>query len=165
MTRYSPERKEAVLSKVLPPQSRSVVEVANEEGIHCSTLYAWLKIAQNNGVTMSNSTSLTAEKKLAIIIETSPLTESELAKYCRENGFYPEQIKVWKSEFVQGMQAKKVSKKASIKEAQADKADKAEIKKLKKELRRKEKALAETAAILVLRKKLNAFYDPEDVES
>lgn len=162
MTGYSPERKEAVLSKVLPPQSRSVVEVANEEGIHCSTLYAWLKIAKNNGVTMSNSTSLTAEKKLAIIIETSPLTESELAKYCRENGFYPEQIKVWKSEFVQGMQIKKVSKKASIKEAQADKA---EIKKLKKELRRKEKALAETAAILVLRKKLNAFYGQEDEES
>ncbi|MEL0630928.1 IS3 family transposase, partial [Psychromonas aquatilis] len=82
--------------------------------------------------------------------------------YCRENGFYPEQIKVWKSEFVQGMQIKKVSKKASIKEAQADKA---EIKKLKKELQRKEKALAETAAILVLRKKLNAFYGQEDEES
>ena len=162
MTGYSPERKEAVLSKVLPPQSRSVVEVANEEGIHCSTLYAWLKIAKNNGVTMSNATSLTAEKKLAIIIETSPLTESELAQYCRENGFYPEKIKAWKSEFVQGMQTKKVNSQASIKEA---KDDKAEIKKLKKELRRKEKALAETAAILVLRKKLNAFYGQEDEES
>jgi len=161
MTRYSPERKEAILSKILPPQSRSVVEVANEEGIHCSTLYTWLKTAQNNGVTMSNSTSLAAEKKLAIIIETSPLTESELAKYCRENGFYPEQIKTWKSEFVQGMQTQKVSNKATLKEAQADKA---EIKQLKKELRRKEKALAETAAILVLRKKLNAFYSPEDEE-
>ena len=115
MTRYSPERKEAVLSKVLPPQSRSVVEIANEEGIHCSTLYSWLKKAQYNGVTMSNSTSLTAEKKLAIIIETSPLTESELAKYCRENGFYPEQIKVWKSEFVQGMQTKKGIKKRNQK--------------------------------------------------
>ena len=162
MNRYSPERKEAILSKVLPPQSRSVVEVANEEGIHCSTVYTWLKTAQSNGVTMTNSTSLTAEKKLAIIIETSPLTESELAKYCRENGFYPEKIKAWKSEFVQGMQTKKVSSKASIKEA---KDDKAEINALKKELRRKDKALAETAAILVLRKKLSALYDQEDEES
>ena len=42
MTQYSPERKEAVLSEVLPPQSRSVVEAADEEGIHCSTLYSWL---------------------------------------------------------------------------------------------------------------------------
>ena len=162
MTRYSPERKEAILHKVLPPQSRSVVEVANQEGIHCSTLYTWLKSVQNNGVTMSNSTSLTAEKKFAIIIETSSLTESELAKYCRENGFYPEKIKAWKNEFVQGLQTKKVSSRASLKEAQANKT---EIKALKKELRRKDKALAETAAILVLRKKLSALYDQEDEES
>lgn len=45
---------------------------------------------------MSNSTSLTAENKLVIIIKTSPLTESELAIYCRGNGFYPEQIKARK---------------------------------------------------------------------
>ena len=63
---------------------------------------------------------------------------------------------------MQGIQTKKVNNKASIKEAQADKK---EIKKLRKELRRKEKALAETAALLVLRKKLNALYDPEDEES
>jgi len=125
-------------------------------------LYTWLKAAQKSGTKMSNSTSWTAENKLAIIIETGPLTESELAKYCRENGLYPEQIKAWKDEFVLGVQTKKVSNKASIKEAQADKR---EIKSLKKELRRKEKALAETAALLVLRKKLNALYDLEDEES
>ena len=162
MIRYSPERKEAVLHKVLPPQSRSLREVASEEDIPYSTLYTWLKMVQNNGVNMSNSASLTAQKKLAIIIETGPLTESELAIYCRENGFYPEQIKDWKDEFVQGIQTKKVSNKASLKETQADKK---EIKALKKELRRKEKALAETAALLVLRKKLNALYDLEDEES
>ncbi|HEY5714926.1 MAG TPA: transposase [Psychromonas sp.] len=162
MTRYSPERKEAVLRKVLPPQSRSVSEVANEEDIPYNTLYTWLKTVQNNGVIMPNSTLLTAEKKLAIIIETGPLTESELATYCRKNGFYPEQIKAWKEEFVQGVQTKKINNKASIKEAQADKK---EIKALKKELRRKDKALAETAALLVLRKKLNALYDLEDEES
>lgn len=159
---YSPERKEAILRKVLPPQSRSVGEVANEEDIPYGTLYTWVKKIQNNGVTMSNSTSLTAEKKLAIIIETGPLTESELAVYCRENGLYPEQIKAWKNEFVQGVQTKKVNSKASIKESQADKK---EIKALKKELRRKEKALAETAALLVLRKKLSALYGLEDGES
>jgi transposase-like protein len=162
MTRYSPERKEAVLRKMLPPQSRSMSEVANEEDIPYNTLYTWFKTAQRSGIKMSNSMSWTAENKLAIIIETGPLTESELAKYCRENGLYPEQIKAWKDEFVLGVQTKKVSNKASIKEAQADKR---EIKSLKKELRRKEKALAETAALLVLRKKLNALYDLEDEES
>jgi hypothetical protein len=44
------------------------------------------------------------------------------------------------------------------------KEDKAEIKLLKKDVRFKEKALAETAALSVLRKKLKAFYgeEPED---
>jgi hypothetical protein len=43
-------------------------------------------------------------------------------------------------------------------------ADKKQIRQLEKELRRKERALAEAAALLVLRKKLKAFYgeDPED---
>ena len=162
MTRYSPERKEAVLRKVLPPQSRPVSEVANEEDIPYHTLYAWLKAIQNGGVNMSNSMHLTAKKKLAVIIGTGPLTETELAAYCRKNGFYPEQIKAWKDEFVQGVQTKKVRNKAIIKEALADKK---EIKYLKKELRRKEKALAETAALLVLRKKFNALYDLEEEES
>ena len=42
--------------------------------------------------------------------------------------------------------------------------DKKRIQELERELRRKDKALAETAALLVLRKKLNAYWgnDSED---
>lgn len=159
MTRYSPERKEAALSKMLPPQSRTVSEVASEEDIPYNTLYTWLKTAQKHGVKMTTSQTWTAESKLAVIIETGTLTGSELASYCRENGLYPEQIQIWKEESVQ---PNKIKDKASIKEAQADKR---EIKSLKKELRRKEKALAETPALLVLRKKFNALYDLDDEES
>lgn len=165
MTQYSPERKEALLRKMLPPESRNISEVASEEDIPYSTLYTWLKIArnQNNGVKMSGSISLTAEKKLAIIIETGSFSESELAQYCRKKGLYADQIKTWKNEFIQGIHSKKESAKSKNKETQADKN---EIKALKKELRRKEKALAETAALLVLRKKFNALYAlDEDEES
>ena len=162
MVRYSPERKEAALSKMLPPQSRTVSEVASEEDIPYNTLYTWLKTAQQHGVKMTTSQTWTAESKLAVIIETGTLTGSELASYCRENGLYPEQIASWKAEFLQSVQPNKSKDKVSIKEAQADKR---EIKSLKKELRRKEKALAETAALLVLRKKFNALYDLDNEES
>lgn len=162
MNQYSPERKEAILGKVLPPQSRSIKEVASEKDIPYHTLYTWFRSAQKNGTKMSNSTTPTAEKKLAIIIETGPLTESELAQYCRENGLYSAQIKTWKYELLLALQTKKVRDKTNIKEAQADKM---EIKALKKELRRKDQALAETAALLVLRKKFNALYDLDDEES
>lgn len=89
------------------------------------------------------------------------MTENELSQYCREKGLYPEQVKNWRSECMQGF--------SSTKEQQAEvkrqaKADKQEIKALKRELRVKEKALAETAALLVLRKKLNAFYGIENEE-
>jgi len=53
MTRYSSERKNAALSKMLPPQSRTVSEVASEEDIPYNTLYTCLKTAQQHGVKMA----------------------------------------------------------------------------------------------------------------
>ena len=89
------------------------------------------------------------------------MTESELSQYCREKGLFPEQIQSWRSECMQGFKSSKEQEAEAKKQA---KADKLEIKDLKKDLRLKEKALAETAALLVLRKKLRAFYgeEPED---
>ena len=55
MTRYSPERKEAVLKKLLPPYSRSVAEVAKEEGIHTGTLYNWKKALRESGAVVPDS--------------------------------------------------------------------------------------------------------------
>lgn len=49
MKRYSPERKAAVLKKLLPPQSLSVAELARQEGITDVTLYTWRKQAKARG--------------------------------------------------------------------------------------------------------------------
>lgn len=89
------------------------------------------------------------------------MTENELNQYCREKGLFPEQIQNWRSECMQGFMSSQDLEAEAKKQA---KADKREIKELKRELRHKEKALAETAALLVLRKKLRAFYgeEPED---
>ena len=87
------------------------------------------------------------------------LSESELSQYCREKGLYPEQVKRWKQECLQGFQNSESITKEGHRQS---KADKAQIKALKKELRIKEKALAETAAILVLRKKLNALWSDDE---
>ncbi|MFZ3516692.1 hypothetical protein LC147_26880 [Vibrio harveyi] len=86
------------------------------------------------------------------------MTENELSQYCREKGLFPEQIQSWREECMQGFQS---SKEREAETKKQTKADKLEIKELKKELRYKEKALAETAALLVLRKKLRAFYGEE----
>ena len=47
--RYSAERKEAVLKKMLPPNNRSIREIAEEEGISEATLYNWRKAARAEG--------------------------------------------------------------------------------------------------------------------
>ena len=108
----------------------------------------------------SNPENWTGENKLAVVIETSALNEEGLAEYCRQKGLYPEQVKTWKQDCLAGFESTPTRKPQALKQS---KSDRKQIRKLEKELRRKERALAETAALLVLRKKLNAFYE-EDQE-
>lgn len=165
MPRYSPERKEAVLKKLLPPYNRTAAEVAREEGLSLQTLYNWRNQEKQSGQPVPGKThsseNWSSEAKLAVVIETSRLSAAELSQYCREKGLYPEQVQRWKAESLQGFVNSKAQQQALQKQTREDKAS---IKALKKELRRKDKALAETTALLVLRKKLRAFYgeEPED---
>lgn len=159
MSRYSPERKAAVLKKLFPPHNLSVAELSRQEGISDVTLYTWRKEAIARGEVVSGSGKLPehwpAEAKLATVIETATLSEIELSQYCREKGLYPEQVKAWRQACLDGQTA-------ALQQSQSDrvqtKADKKRIRELERELNRKEKALAEAAALLVLRKKLNALW-------
>lgn len=165
MPNYSQERKEAILKKLLPPHNQSVNEAAKREGISASTLYNWLSKVRSKGMPVPGSKptadNWSAESKLAVVIETAVLSEAELSQYCREKGLYPDQVKAWKQDCLEGFTLNPERERFIATQA---KADKKKIKQLKKELHRKEKALAETAALLVLRKKLDAFYqeDQED---
>ena len=164
MSRISKERKEAILKKMLAPNCQSISSLAKEEGIKSSTLYYWRQELKKSGAIVSKSNTSaewSPQTKLAIVAETYSMTENELSQYCREKGLFPEQIKEWRSECMQGFISKKEREVEAKRKA---KADERELKALKKELRRKDKALAETAALLVLRKKLNTFYGIEDEE-
>ncbi|WP_459609682.1 IS3 family transposase [Dickeya oryzae] len=152
MKRISPERKSAALAKLLPPYNMTVTAVAQMEGISEATLYYWRNKAKAEGIPVPGADKTTdqwsAEARLAVIIETATLSETELAQYCRKKGLYPEQISQWKQGF---LQVSSPNDKAALKQSQK------EVKQLKRELVRKEKALAEAAAILVLRKQLRGF--------
>jgi transposase-like protein len=159
MSRYSPERKAAVLKKLLPPHNLSVAELSRQEGISDVTLYTWRKEAIARGEVVSGSGKLPehwpAETKLAVVIETATLSEVELSQYCREKGLYPEQVKAWKQACLDGQRS---AAQQTQSERVQTKTDKKRIRELERELDRKEKALAEAAALLVLRKKLNALW-------
>lgn len=160
MARYSYERKAALLKKLLPPINLSVAELARQEGVSEQTLYNWRKQVKAEGAAVPGDKKLAddwpAEAKFAMVVETATLSEIELSEYCRSKGVYPEQVKAWRQACIAGQTSSREQKPAQ--QAQA-RADKQRIKALEKELKRKEKALAEAAALLVLRKKLKAYLE------
>ena len=161
---YPKERKEAVLRKMLPPNNKTIPAIAKEEGISEGTLFNWRKAARSEGRLMPNGDTTPAgwcaADKFAAVVETASLNEAELSVYCRERGLYPEQIRQWQEACEQANDWDRNQNKRLKK---ARKADEKRIKDLERELGRKDKALAETAALLVLRKKAQAIWgDSED---
>lgn len=159
MSRYSDELKQAVLKRMLPPESRSVAELARETGITETTLYTWRKVARRAGAVMPGGGKRKAQDwdsaaKFAVVLETASLSEEALAAYCRSKGLFVEQVRVWRAACEQANARQEVDAATS---AQRHKADKRRIKELERELHRKEKALAEAAALLVLAKKYRAL--------
>jgi transposase-like protein len=163
MASYTAERKASVLKKLLPPHNMTIAEVSKLEGISDATLYNWRTKAKHQGAPVpgsgKTSDKWSAEAKLAVVIETAAMSESELSAYCRSKGLYSEQIKQWKQACITGQQNDAEHRKL---EREQGKKDKKKIKGLERELARKEKALAETAALLVLRKKFNALWEEKE---
>lgn len=88
-----------------------------------------------------------AEAKLAVVAETLAFSEVELSEYCRKKSLFPAQVKAWKDAFLNSQRPAAKPSKAELKAAAKEALrDKKEIHQLKKELQRKEKALAEAAA-------------------
>jgi len=94
-------------------------------------------------------------------METALLSEIEISQYCRKKGLFPEQIQEWK---VACEKANDWDKHSSQQLEHAVKEERQKNKLLARELNRKEKALAETAALLVLRKKAQAIWGTEEEE-
>jgi len=159
--RHSSQFKEAILNK-LSQSALSVRKFAEQESINLSTLYNWQKQFNTAGLSVSkvsSSDKWSNEEKFSIVLETSTFSEIELSEYCRVKGLYPEQIKAWKQACIAGNTTKPSKR---IKQTLEQKADKKRIKDLERELRRKEKALAETAALLVLGKKYDAYWKEKE---
>ena len=164
MKRYSAERRESVIQKMMPPHNIPIPRLAEETGISDVTLYTWRKQARVEGVAVpadgENPEKWSTEDKFAIVLEAASLNEAELAEYCRQRGLYVEQIAAWRKACLQANANSVAQAKA---QREQNKKDRKQIKRLERELHRKEKALAEAAALLVLQKKAQSIWgDGED---
>ncbi len=164
MPYYSEEFKEQIVSKMMAPNAQSVAEVSRHCGVSEQSLYNWRNRYRHEGKAVpadpSKPENWSGENKLAVVIETASLNEEQLSEYCRRKGLYPEQIARWKEAAIAGNESPRSLTKV---EQQALKKERKKNRYLEKELHRKEKALAETAALLVLKKKAQALWgEPED---
>jgi transposase-like protein len=164
MARYSEDFKMGIIKRMMPPQSESVISLAREIGLSEAALHRWKKDAKAKGMAIPNGKTKperwSTQDKFSIVVETATMSEIEIAEYGRSKGLYIEQIQAWRDACMQAnggiaQQASQLQKDIRFKDR--------EIKQLGQELRRKESALAETAALLVLRKKARAIWgDNED---
>ncbi|MGF7050160.1 transposase-like protein [Paenibacillus sp. DS2015] len=164
MARYSNELKQQIMLRMMPPNNESVNQIARDSGLSEGTLYKWQKEARANGFVIpggeKESEKWSTRDKFAIVVETSTLSEIELSEYCRAKGLFVEQVEAWRDACMQANggvaeQATRLEKELRNKER--------ENKNLARELKRKDAALAETAALLVLRKKAREIWgDPEE---
>jgi len=152
MTGYSPEYKEMIVKRMLSEDAISVRDLVSETGVSRSTLYKW---RNQYGLSQSDATKWSGEMKFAVLLETASLNETELAAYCRNKGLYVEDLVEWKTEAIQGYSRQNIADAGLKKDLQSMTKEAA---KLKKDLERKDKALAEAAALLILSKKANAIW-------
>jgi transposase-like protein len=160
VARYGQAYKDRIVARLLPPESSAVEVVSREVGVSVATLERWRAGALANGAgdRGGGSQRWTAAARLEAVIATAAMDEAARSAWCREHGLYPSDLDGWKQDAIAGLGEPRA---ASAVEARQDRR---RVKELERELHRKDKALAETAALLVLAKKLKAvFHDGEDV--
>jgi transposase-like protein len=157
-----------MIQKMTDPDRPSAASISDDIGVSVSTLYRWVSEADTlclgdnaeppsftesmqRFATMKRPQDWSAEEKLAAVLEAASLSEEEFGAFLRSRGLHDAQLQQWRDQMLIGLEPKP-----------AKRAETKRIKDLEKELRRKDRALAETAALLVLKKKAQEIWGDED---
>ncbi len=157
MARYSEKFKGRAVARLLPSESAPVDVVAREVGIGSGTLLRWRDDAQSMP---ARGRAWTAASRLEAVIVTAALDETNKSAWCREHGVYPAELAKWHASATTAL-AEPEEARAS---PQTTRQDRKRIKELERELLRKDRALAETAALLVLSKKVAVIFNKGEAE-
>jgi len=159
--RYPKELKDKVLLRMMAPGNEAVPALSREFNVTEATLYAWRRSALEAGRATPgdgrNAERWSGPAKFAVVLETAALAEAEVGEYCRARGLFPEQVRSWWAVCEQAC-----APAAAGAQACSAKADRQRIRALEKDLGRKDRALAEAAALLILRKKAAAIWGEKD---
>ena len=163
---YPEEIKSSILAKALAPNAPKIKDLAKEFNIPYNTIYSWMTdMLKNKSINKTDTSGpqrpqdKTAKDKLQAVIDTIDKTEAERSAYCRQHGIYVHHLDEWKTQMLDGLG---VSNNKKVKAEHQLIMN--EVKQLKCDLARKEKALAEISALLILKKKADLLWgdDSED---
>nr|WP_295781115.1 transposase [Rhodoferax sp.] len=143
-----------------------MLDVADDLHMSVGTLRKWISKSNQTKGEMGDpaaklpddlpAQSWGATQRLQALLETHTLTQTQMHAWCRERGLFEHQLKAWRDAFCSATPSESRESKAALRDLQAKHET------LQRELRRKEKALAEAAALLVLQKKFQALLGGED---
>lgn len=145
------------MARLLAPESAALEVVALEVGIGTGTLQKWRDDAQSRP---ARGRAWTAGARLEAVITTAAMNEAAKSAWCREHGVYAAELGKWQASCTSAL-ADPEDARAS---PQATRADRKRIKELERDLLRKDRALAEAAALLVLSKKVAAIFSKGEDE-
>ena len=163
--KYDEDLKESIIAQMLPPNNVPASELAEKAGIPYTTLIEWRRLARrsedeeigDNQV----SRNWSSEEKFNIVVQTAGMNAEEINGFCRSTGIYPEQLEMWRDT----CKTANATQSTVTRELRHElREERNKVHTLERDLRRKEKALAETAALLVLRKKADAIWGAHEEE-
>jgi transposase len=161
---YTATFRNRMVSRLVGPHAISATALGKETGLAQATLSRWLREASKLRREMpadedppkKQPQEWTPEEKLQIVLEASTLSEGELGVFLRGKGIHEAVLTEWKHQALAGLRGTEVASKLQTQRESREMRD------LKRELKRKDKALAETAALIVLKKKVQAIWGAED---
>lgn len=158
---YSAEFKEQALLKILHRENRTVQSVADDLNMNVLTLKTWMRDLSTANRSKDSGTAKrpedwSLEERLLALHQSHGLLDEALNAWCRERGLFAHHLKQWREAFCavggSGNRRETAQEVRELKHANGQ---------LQRELNRKEKALAEAAALLVLQKKYRALFEGE----
>ena len=162
---YTDSFKAKMVQRLSAPNAISAIRLSKEVGVSQSALSRWLEVARtvvpmtkdrpSDRVVQTSGSVRSASEKIRIVMAAAALGPGELGAFLRREGVHEAEVEQWR-------EAMTIALDGGATKPSSRGADSKRIKELERELRRKDRALAETAALLVLQKKVHEIWGDGD---
>jgi transposase-like protein len=161
---YTDSFKAKMVQRMSSPDAISAIGLSKEVGVSQSQLSRWLRAARTVGPMTKPrradpppqvGASRSPEEKVRIVVAAAALAPGELGAFLRREGVHEAEVEQWRAAVLEALEG-------GVAKGSGRSVDGKRIKELERELRRKDKALAETAALLVLQKKVREIWGDGD---